>query len=87
MKIIPMRKLELLIIMTDLELTRVKELGGARLMPGEAVRRGSEFSAQQQLLFIGTSSCSAPATTPQDPDVLPPSNPLPPTTTADHLIP
>ncbi|GBO01453.1 hypothetical protein AVEN_34228-1 [Araneus ventricosus] len=47
----------------------------------------SEFSAQQQLLFIGTSSCSAPATTPQDPDGLPPSNPLPPTTAADHLIP
>ncbi|GBN26566.1 hypothetical protein AVEN_207972-1, partial [Araneus ventricosus] len=27
-----------------------------------------EFSQQQQLLFTGTSSCSAPATIPQDPD-------------------
>ncbi|GBO18355.1 hypothetical protein AVEN_116992-1 [Araneus ventricosus] len=46
-----------------------------------------EFSQQQQLLLTGTSSCSAPATTPQDPGGLPPTQPLPPTTTADHLIP
>ncbi|GBM42851.1 putative RNA-directed DNA polymerase from transposon BS [Araneus ventricosus] len=46
----------------------------------------SEFSAQQQLLFTGTSFCSAPATIPQDPDGLPPTRPLPPTTAADHLI-
>ncbi|GBL57332.1 hypothetical protein AVEN_245788-1 [Araneus ventricosus] len=36
---------------------------------------------------FGTSSCSAPTTTPQDPDGLPPTHPLPPTTAADHLIP
>ncbi|GBO22307.1 hypothetical protein AVEN_164306-1 [Araneus ventricosus] len=47
----------------------------------------SEFSAQQQLLFIGTSSCSAPATIPQNPDGLPPTYPLTPTIAADHLIP
>ncbi|GBN23744.1 hypothetical protein AVEN_224657-1 [Araneus ventricosus] len=48
----------------------------------------SEFSAQQQLLFTGASSCCAPATIPQDPDRLPPTHPLPPTTAAaDHLIP
>ncbi|GBO16952.1 hypothetical protein AVEN_115738-1, partial [Araneus ventricosus] len=47
----------------------------------------SEFSAQQQLLFTGISSCSAPATTPQEPDGLPPTHPLPPTTAADYLIP
>ncbi|GBN98908.1 hypothetical protein AVEN_274721-1 [Araneus ventricosus] len=47
----------------------------------------SDFSAQQQLLFTGTSSCSASATIPQDPDGLPPTHPLPPTTAADHLIP
>ncbi|GBN88304.1 hypothetical protein AVEN_253194-1 [Araneus ventricosus] len=46
-----------------------------------------EFSQQQQLLFTGTSSCSAPETIPQDPDELPPTQPLPPTTAADHLIP
>ncbi|GBO09352.1 hypothetical protein AVEN_250338-1 [Araneus ventricosus] len=46
-----------------------------------------EFSQQQQLLFTGTSSCIAPATIPQDPDGLPPTQPLPPTTAADHLIP
>ncbi|GBO22284.1 hypothetical protein AVEN_114243-1 [Araneus ventricosus] len=47
-----------------------------------------EFSQPQQLLFTGTSSCSAPATIPQDPDELPPIQPLPPTTAAaDHLIP
>ncbi|GBM38251.1 hypothetical protein AVEN_47344-1 [Araneus ventricosus] len=46
----------------------------------------SEFSAQQQLLFTGTSSCSDPAKIPQDPDGLPPTHPLPQTTAADHLI-
>ncbi|GBN90320.1 hypothetical protein AVEN_82543-1 [Araneus ventricosus] len=46
-----------------------------------------EFSQQQQLLFICTSSCSAPATIALDPDGLPPTHPLPPTTAADHLIP
>ncbi|GBO04509.1 hypothetical protein AVEN_74462-1 [Araneus ventricosus] len=46
-----------------------------------------EFSAEQQLLFTGTSSYSAPATTAQDPDGLPPTHPLPPTTTTAHLIP
>ncbi|GBN39841.1 hypothetical protein AVEN_103908-1 [Araneus ventricosus] len=49
--------------------------------------RGSEFSAQQQLLITGTNSCSAPATVPQDPDGLPPTHPLSPTTAADNLIP
>ncbi|GBO00675.1 hypothetical protein AVEN_141936-1 [Araneus ventricosus] len=34
-----------------------------------------------------TSSCSAPATIPLDPYGLPPTQPLPPTTAADHLIP
>ncbi|GBN43597.1 hypothetical protein AVEN_22032-1 [Araneus ventricosus] len=34
-----------------------------------------------------TGSCSAPATIPQDPDGLPPTHPLPPTTAADHLTP
>ncbi|GBM74245.1 hypothetical protein AVEN_129942-1 [Araneus ventricosus] len=34
-----------------------------------------------------TSSCRAPATIPQDPDGLPPTQPLPPTTAADHPIP
>ncbi|GBN84514.1 hypothetical protein AVEN_83764-1 [Araneus ventricosus] len=43
--------------------------------------------SEQQLLFTGASSCSAPTTTPQDPDELPPTQPLPPTTAADHLIP
>ncbi|GBN50175.1 hypothetical protein AVEN_1955-1, partial [Araneus ventricosus] len=37
--------------------------------------------------LTGTSFCSAPATIPQDPDGLPPTHPLPPTTAADHLIP
>ncbi|GBN07012.1 putative RNA-directed DNA polymerase from transposon BS [Araneus ventricosus] len=46
-----------------------------------------EFSQQQQLLFTGTSSCSALAKIPQDPDELPPTQHLPPTTAADHLIP
>ncbi|GBO45699.1 hypothetical protein AVEN_205280-1 [Araneus ventricosus] len=46
-----------------------------------------EFSQQQQLLFTGASSCSAPTSIPQDPDELPPTQPLPPTTAADHLIP
>ncbi|GBM55483.1 hypothetical protein AVEN_27839-1 [Araneus ventricosus] len=46
-----------------------------------------EFSQQQQLLFTGTSSCCALTTIPQDPDELPPTQPLPPTTAADHLIP
>ncbi|GBN27152.1 hypothetical protein AVEN_157268-1 [Araneus ventricosus] len=36
---------------------------------------------------LGTSSCSALPTIPQDPDGLPPTPPLPPTTAADHLIP
>ncbi|GBO46346.1 hypothetical protein AVEN_202948-1 [Araneus ventricosus] len=43
--------------------------------------------SEQQLLFSSTSSCSALATIPQDPDELPPTQPLPPTTAADHLIP
>ncbi|GBN96295.1 hypothetical protein AVEN_198413-2-1, partial [Araneus ventricosus] len=48
----------------------------------------SKFSAQQQLLFTGTSSCSALATIPQDPDGLPPPHTLPPPIAADdHLIP
>ncbi|GBN70050.1 hypothetical protein AVEN_138696-1 [Araneus ventricosus] len=47
----------------------------------------SDFSAQQQLLFTGTSSCSAPTTTPQNPAELPPTHPLPLTMAADHLIP
>ncbi|GBO00373.1 hypothetical protein AVEN_198403-1 [Araneus ventricosus] len=47
----------------------------------------SEFSARQQPLFTGTCSCSTPATNPQDPDGLPPTHPLPPTTAADDIIP
>ncbi|GBL95448.1 hypothetical protein AVEN_273237-1, partial [Araneus ventricosus] len=34
-----------------------------------------------------TSSCSTPAIAPRDPDGLPPSHPLPPTTAADYPIP
>ncbi|GBN21702.1 putative RNA-directed DNA polymerase from transposon BS, partial [Araneus ventricosus] len=45
-----------------------------------------EFS-QQQLLFTGTSSCSIPAIAPRDPDGLPPTHPLSPTTAADYPIP
>ncbi|GBN64936.1 hypothetical protein AVEN_245359-1 [Araneus ventricosus] len=45
-----------------------------------------EFSQQQQLLFTGTCSYSALATIPQDPDERPPTQPLPATTAADHLI-
>ncbi|GBO25625.1 hypothetical protein AVEN_170731-1 [Araneus ventricosus] len=47
----------------------------------------SEFSAQQQLLFTCISSRSARASIKQDPDGPPPTDPLPPTTAADHLIP
>ncbi|GBN20810.1 hypothetical protein AVEN_205634-1 [Araneus ventricosus] len=45
----------------------------------------SEFSQQQQLLFTGTSSCSAPESIPQDD--FHQKNLLPPTTAAYHLIP
>ncbi|GBO21574.1 hypothetical protein AVEN_196486-1 [Araneus ventricosus] len=47
----------------------------------------SEFSAQQQLLFSGNSSCRALATIPQYPDRLSTTHPLPPTTAGDHPIP
>ncbi|GBN97658.1 hypothetical protein AVEN_156476-1, partial [Araneus ventricosus] len=45
-----------------------------------------EISKQQWVLFTVTSSCSTPAITPQDPDGLPPTHPLPPTTAADYPI-
>ncbi|GBN99436.1 hypothetical protein AVEN_172872-1 [Araneus ventricosus] len=57
-----------------------------QLMENYHIQR-SEFSAQQQLLFTGTSSCRAPATIQQDPDGFPLTHPLPPTTATDHLIP
>ncbi|GBO41711.1 putative RNA-directed DNA polymerase from transposon BS [Araneus ventricosus] len=50
------------------------------------IKQKHRISPKQQLLFTGTSSCSAPATTPQDPDGLPPTHPLPPTTASDRLI-
>ncbi|GBN11698.1 putative RNA-directed DNA polymerase from transposon BS [Araneus ventricosus] len=37
--------------------------------------------------LLGTSSCSTPAITPQDPDELSPTHPLPPTTGADYSTP
>ncbi|GBO04088.1 hypothetical protein AVEN_245383-1 [Araneus ventricosus] len=43
--------------------------------------------SQRQLLFTGTSSYSASETIPQDPDGLPPTQPLPPKRAADHPIP
>ncbi|GBM55482.1 hypothetical protein AVEN_27838-1 [Araneus ventricosus] len=46
----------------------------------------SALYPKQQLLFTGIISCSALATIPQDPDELPPTQPLPPTTAADHII-
>ncbi|GBO10993.1 hypothetical protein AVEN_29960-1 [Araneus ventricosus] len=50
---------------------------------------GSNLSrhSRSKLIFTGTSSCSAPTTIPQDPDGLPPTDPFPPTTASDHLIP
>ncbi|GBN11980.1 hypothetical protein AVEN_214642-1 [Araneus ventricosus] len=62
---------------------QVRSLAVARREDLERV----EENETQQLLLTGTSSCSALATIPQDPDELPPTQPLPPTTAADHLIP